>query len=94
MCRIAKGEQLDRWCDLQNLITGSIFRSPVPFNARSLAKDVVSASRGAQLQLSNSDITDMVNDTLLSFLRAGLLSVSKDNYSLVLPPEILKLINK
>ncbi len=94
MCRIATGEQVARRCDLQNLITGSIFRSPSPFNAISLADEIVSASRGSRLELKKSDITIMVNDTILSFLRAGLLSTSMGNYSLALPIEISKEIKK
>ncbi|MDE7192362.1 MAG: hypothetical protein K2O14_00190 [Oscillospiraceae bacterium] len=94
MCRVATGEQLNRWCDVQNLITGSIFRSTLPFNAISLADDILSASRGSQLKIKNIDIKNMVNDTILSFLRAGLLSVSMDNYSLVLPTEMSQVIKK
>lgn len=94
MCRIATGEQVIRWCDLQNLITGSIFRSSSPFNATSLADDIMSATRGSRLVLRKSEVTSMLNDTILSFLRAGLLSTSMGNYFLVLPIEISKVIKK
>lgn len=94
MCRIATGEHLNRWCDLQNLITGSIFRSTLPFNANSLTENIMAVTRGSRLNPKDSDITNMVNATLLSFLRAGFLSVSMESYSLVLPTEISQLIKR
>lgn len=94
MCRIVTGDQIKEKRDLQQLITGSIFRAKAPFSATALYREVEQKSRGNQAGIGNEEISEMVDNTLISLLRADLLTISHGIYSVVMPEEFIPLLRE
>lgn len=70
MCRIVTGQSITNISDVQNLITAYIFSSTEPFNTTVLLRKVEEACIGCSLDLTANKIHDMIDDTIMSFLRA------------------------
>lgn len=69
MCKISVGSDIHSLNDVQNLITGYIFRERYPYNISTLTQKVIESCKGSSLDISETTIKDLVLDTNMTFLR-------------------------
>ncbi len=89
MCRIKIGEDITQLHDVQNLITAYILRSKEPYTISYISDKVKHSCIGSNLDISSTQITEMVRETTLALLRAKYIS-SNAGYYYALPVSTLK----
>ena len=80
MANVKYGSEIKTKADLQNLITGLIFRSS-SYNLSEMVNLVARYSKGAEIVLSERELTSMVEDTLDLFQRENIVSCENGQYT-------------
>lgn len=80
MCRVKTGAQITEMYDVQNLVTASILRSQQPYSIAALSREIVDSCTGANIPISDRQITELVRDTTMALLRAKYISSNAGCY--------------
>ena len=80
MAKVKYGSEIKTEADLQNLITGLIFRSK-SYTLTDMVNLVSRYSKGTEMVLSERKLTSMVEDTLDLFQREELVSCENGQYT-------------
>ena len=81
MAKVKYGSEIKTKADLQNLITGLIFRKEDSFTLGDMVNLVAKYSKGTKLILTEKELTSMVEYTLDLFQREDLVSCENGRYT-------------
>lgn len=69
MCKISTGAEIQSMSDIQNLVTGFIFREKYPYNISSITEKILFACDGRSFDIADSEIKKIILQTNMTFLR-------------------------
>lgn len=80
MAKIKSGAEIKEVCDVQNIVTAYILRSARPFTRDEMIITVENACEGSSIKITRDQIKELVQGTIMAFLRHNLLDTCNGKY--------------
>lgn len=80
MCKIKTGEEITQMNDVQNLVTAYILGSEMPYTAPKISMDIIRLCEGSKLNITEEQIANIVEDTMLALKREKYIFSNSGNY--------------